>query len=238
MIRSVPRALAKVARRAYSDTVLWNFGRAKRKVLVSSIPKAGTHLLTAVLQEYTGGRRLSLGDGRDKDEFGRRVPISMKFLEEKDALLRPGDLLWGHVMPEPERVRFFKERGYVIFLMIRDPRDMVCSRLNQALNLHRDHYHGTLSGLSTSEEQLRHVMTHFTSFDAPSIALDFQAFREWEKLANRTMLRFEQLVGPQGGGSAEAQTREMRRVEQGLGIRNVQPSLPTYVRHGARKELE
>lgn len=218
VVRKRLRRAAHLVRRVYSDGIVWKANRAKCKVLLTSIPKAGTHLLLAVLEEYSLGRPVSLGDGRAVDEYGRRVPLTVEFLSKKDALMRPGDIMWGHVTPTPERVRFFEERGYAIFLMVRDPRDVVCSRISQAVNSERDHYHELLAGLATREERINHVIRHYTSFDAPSVASDFAEYRRWEEVGDITTMRYERLVGPEGGGSAEVQLREMMKIEDGFGL--------------------
>ena len=171
-----------------------------------------------MLAQYTGGRLVSLGDGRARDAFGVRVPITREFLEEKDALVRPGDILWGHLTPSAERLRLLEERGYVIFLMLRDPRDVVCSRVAQALSLQHDHYHEAVSSLATQEDRINQVIHHFPYFDGPSIGDIFRQYRRWEAPGGVVTLRYERLVGPAGGGSQEAQLREMLRIEDRFGL--------------------
>ena len=218
MLGTRSRRVAKALLRAYNDGVVWKANRAKRKILLTSIPKAGTHLLMAVLQQYTGGRLISLGEGRAVDEWNRRVPLTIDFLEEKDALVRPGDIMWGHVTPDAERVRFFEDRGYVIFLNIRDPRDVVCSRLNQAMGQETDQYHEVVASLSDTQERVDQIIRHYTTWDDVSIGETFERYRRWEESARVTTLRYERLVGPEGGGLSGAQLSEMRKLESSFGL--------------------
>jgi hypothetical protein len=105
--------------------------------------------------------------------------------------------------------------GFVHLLMIRDPRDVVVSRAFYRASNERLDSQSWFSGLDEHER----MMIAITGAEAPdgtsplpSIAQRLERYRPWLDDPSVCVVRFEDLVGPRGGGSEQAQHDTIRRV--------------------------
>ncbi len=204
------------------------------RVLVTSLPKSGTHLLSAVLAEfpelakYPGNRIdpsppwswLPGGDERVRLGVGRPRTVDRVRLRRFLAALRPGVLITGHVPHSPELAADLSDLGFRIIAMVRDPRDVVVSKVRFANSLpdgrrERERLRG-----ESHERQISLATEGYSSDgtdDAVHIGDRLRRIVAWRR-AGALVVRFEDLVGERGGGTAEAQLRTIGEIRSHIGL--------------------
>jgi hypothetical protein len=88
--------------------------------------------------------------------------------------------------------------------MIRDPRDVVISQAHYALANRRLNHHRYFASLPDLKSRILTMIRGHEPTLLPSIGELLGFYEGWLDAANH-VLRFEDLVGPPGGGSADAQ---------------------------------
>ncbi|MBL28160.1 MAG: hypothetical protein CMM50_11505 [Rhodospirillaceae bacterium] len=205
------------------------------RVIANSIPKAGTHLLTRTLELLgldlfptflNGGlqaRSMEVAETPDTVRVGSEWPCLVEN-ERFFALMSQvseGGFIKGH-LPYSSRVADMLARlRYRMVLMVRDPRDITVSHVNWALS--RDYLpHQKLYQALRPEDRLSAAIVGFRCEpNGPILAglrerLDHML--PWTEDPMCCLVRFETLVGAQGGGSREAQIAEMRRIADHLDL--------------------
>lgn len=185
------------------------------KVLVNTIPKSGSHLLVRCLEMFPNLR------------YCRRHVHRRMTIEEIEDILRrvdPGYFATGHLTFTPERFRLLTNLGFSILLMIRDPRDVAVSHFHYVTySYRRSRLHPYFIRLPDDSARL---MASILGVDPPdgnpnrwldNIGDRFRSYLRWAE-HGACVVRFEHLVGPQGGGNHDLQRREIRRVAEYLGI--------------------
>ncbi len=108
--------------------------------------------------------------------------------------------------------------------MIRDPRDQLISLASTSLKdpLNRDQsLEETLLDLLTGTERKKPWETRHGACDlvwSIGIVEFFNDFLRWTKEPNFLVVRFENLIGEEGGGTKEAQIKEIRKIVAHLGV--------------------
>ncbi|MBI5308682.1 MAG: sulfotransferase domain-containing protein, partial [Planctomycetes bacterium] len=102
------------------------------KVLLNSIPKAGTHLLERALDQFPLIRNA-----------GQKTLMAPQELEnhilQKILSIKKGQFLNAHLQAHPLLLQKLSESDIKILLMIRDPRDVALSRVKYVVNIDRTH---------------------------------------------------------------------------------------------------
>jgi hypothetical protein len=151
-------------------------------------------------------------------------PVSIPALRRVLQRIRRGHYAQAHTRCSDQLVALLTELRMKTLLILRDPRDVVVSHANYVANKERHVLFDFYQPLSDSER----IMTSIVGLEqsAPSapmllnVADRYQSLLPWlEKALNYTTF-FEELVGPQGGGSREAQIQELTNIAQHLGIRH------------------
>ena len=186
------------------------------KILANSIPKAGTHLLT---------RCLTLLPGITDSGLRLRGRVHDHSLESRLRLVGGGCFMPAHVFYTEQRDQILSDLGFRIVLIIRDPRDIVVSHYHYVTYGSRRHqlrdYYRTLP-----DDQAR-LMMSITGIQRPQsdptirlrdINSRYRSFLSWEN-HGACVVRFENMVGPRGGGSYETQRQEVHKIARHLGIR-------------------
>ena len=220
----------------------WTWGRhehanetdlARLRVLANSMPKCGTHLLSKLIAELTGCT-VGLGFLRTGDEMEAR-----RVLEEncQSAGSRCA-FLTGHQRYESGVELALRDAGYRVVLILRDPRDVVVSHAHWVIS--DEHNHAANRRFYRALPDLEHrVMVSICGrpagwnegnlSDHEQFLLEYHGVRldigtrlrrylPWIDSQISCVVRFENLVGPLGGGTREAQVEEIRRVANHLDI--------------------
>jgi len=207
-----------------------------------TMPKTGTHLMRPILEYLTDKSSISYWarDVRcrkaylyDKSKMKQlssspnavqaywlHQPISNNsFISILDALQNNNDFLVTHAPYSPQMENIFKQRNCAVFFLIRDPRDWVISVIR----------HPAVSGVDIYGEPIKD--RHFLSLDLNqkiqyilngtdtyySAAEVYQHFLSWKNSPLCCSLRFEALLGPNGGGaSKQEQMVELRKIASAL----------------------
>jgi hypothetical protein len=223
------RVLRRIGIRGYTSIVRANVFLPPPRVLLNGPGKSGTHLLSDCLslmpRMMFSGRHFALSeffyDPVGSSDFRSREPVSWpsldvgrirKYLEQCPQ----GMFVTAHARFHPDFSELVKELRFKHVLLLRDPRDVVVSHAFYMLrdDLHQHHGYYTKT-LQSDEERL---MASIRGFEEnaenylPPIRESFGAYLPWTDDPSTLVVRFECLIGPQGGGDAEKQLEEIERI--------------------------
>ncbi len=197
------------------------------RVLATSMPKAGTHLLASLLANFPrmmfSGRHYAFRNFRDSDGLDsgdtKEAPgdIAWDRVERALGSLRYGQYMTAHFAPLPELVALLEKLDYRTLVMLRDPRDVAVSSSFYLAHLQRHFLHDRFTTeFSTTDERLMAVIVGFSGKaegrGLPSVGDRLQRYKQWLEQPNASITRFEKLVGPNGGGSEEEQRQEVMAI--------------------------
>ncbi|HKJ59794.1 MAG TPA: sulfotransferase domain-containing protein [Halobacteriales archaeon] len=190
------------------------------RVLANSIPKSGTNLLLSCLAEFPNLRpsfeHVSMGSNRTAGTAELRGVL--------EATGR-GQYSSGHVFHTPETRAVVERTDVRMLLVVRDPRDVVTSHFHFVSEKHtghrlHDHYRSLPDEEARLMASIRGVDGVQTRDGKPleSIGEWLDAFLGWKEEPYVQLLRFEDLVGTQGGGSRTAQMDAVRAIAGHLDV--------------------
>jgi hypothetical protein len=209
------------------------------RVVANSIPKSGTHLLDRLLvllgfEMIEGGIRPHLVSGRygpvrrllrgrgEKVTVGVVSPqqVSRRWLARRLSGIPEGGFLNAHCLYSPELADLFCREGMKIVCILRDPRDVAVSQMHHIKQRKQHFAHEGYMALPSDRERLMVSIRggELGGRELQSLEQRYRRFLNWEQDGRAVMVRFEDLVGPEGGGSAEAQQRVVERVAGHLGV--------------------
>ncbi|MFK5947513.1 MAG: sulfotransferase domain-containing protein [Methylococcales bacterium] len=177
------------------------YGRvAVSPILLNSIPKAGTHLLENALENFPCIRNA-----------GKRT---VHFWGEPDAgvltsvsSIGRGSFLNAHLPAHPDIFKIVAENKIKVLFVIRDPRDIVLSHFNYVTKIDPSHHlYNLYSGMKDDDERLLASISGVGDI-RPSIGVVLREFEPWINNDQVFVCRFEDLIGPDGGGSSEVQNK-------------------------------
>lgn len=193
------------------------------RVLVNSIPKAGTHLLVSLLKNVP--RMMFAGRHHTFRHFG---PENAPALHEQEEMIidwdrlalvlravNNGQFMTGHFIGHERLFALLDNYGYKTILVLRDPRDIVVSSAFYFTREKRHYLHHRFNTeLRTTEQRIMATIqglpSTLTARGLEGIGGQIRRFMPWIDLPNTHICFFERLVGPQGGGCIEMQESEIR----------------------------
>jgi len=194
------------------------------RLLCNSWPKAGTHLLLELARQV-------VGEGawyRERAIKGYRGDLGRLLLQVDDRVRRHGQsvAIKGHYPWSVELERELLARGFKLLLMIRDPRDVLCSTLRWLRDLRPDwEASRVLQALPSEAMQLAAVIEglpkHLEPFAASEVRWElplpqrYASITPWTRSASCCVVRYEALSGNLGH---TVQLREVRRTLEFLGL--------------------
>lgn len=145
-------------------------------------------------------------------------------------------LVWSHWMYTPEFAEYLSINTFVIFLMIRDPRDQVVSMARMVHHGYEEHQKASLNDviLDLIDGRQQHFLLWGVERNGlypleweSGVIPFYQSYMPWMDVNTVCVIKFEDLVGVQGGGSQEKQRETMLYIAQKLGrsITNEQAQL-------------
>ena len=211
------------AYRAYARAQVWRRGP---RILVNSIPKAGTHLLTAELERLADlqNSRLQLDIDRlgmpgTSNDLGFPM-VNLPKTERAISTVRPGQMFSAHLYWSKELEDILSGAEICSIFIARDPRDIVLSRLHYAMGLRRHRLHPYLAEvLENDKDRLRSLIVgrNADPFIRP-LRATLQGYLPWLDRPGTLAVRFEDLVGQRGGGTAERKRDALRSIVDLCGI--------------------
>ncbi|MFL5768246.1 MAG: hypothetical protein ACJ758_10445 [Actinomycetota bacterium] len=193
---------SKLARRATD--------RSAPRVFCVSIPKAGTHLLERALCLHPRMYRKLLPTVSDEN-IGK-VGGFGKVLHR----IRAGEVVASHLRFAPPYPQQLERSGVAGVFLVRDPHDIVVSQVHY-VSKRADHRLHDAFAERDAREKLRLAITGDHDRGAPSIGERLDYFAGWLD-AGCLVLRFEDLVGPGGGGDESRQRASIASLLRHAGL--------------------
>lgn len=206
-------------------------GRTPR-ILVNSVPKAGTHLLMGVLDALPGVRSswTHLGARELVRSDVHNAPVLLNSADHLDwervrrrlCAAKLGQYSTGHLFPYPELFAVLAELDYRVVFVNRDPRDIVVSMSAYRIDLKRHPQRTRYEGLPDFEARLLATIAGFEPVGSLPGSAPFgerlASYVGWLNAPLTIVSRFEQLVGPRGGGSKTAQIEGIGQIADHIGL--------------------
>lgn len=188
------------------------------RVCAISLPKSGTHLLTSLLGHLPkmmfSGLHIDLGAYVAPGALASTV-VDVRALRRNLASVRDGQFMTGHLPAIPEVTDALREFDFATLLIIRDPRDVMVSLAHYLASDPSHHFHRRLAPVPFPD-RLSALITGFpadaSSPGLPSIGDRLTLYQPWLANPGVCVVRFEDLVGPDGEGSRADQIAITRRV--------------------------
>ncbi|MES2345081.1 MAG: hypothetical protein V4494_03990 [Chlamydiota bacterium] len=179
-----------------------------RKVFILTIPKSGSHLIEKAVQEITH-REVKM------------LPYKTLWTLPRVQELEIDDIIhWTHFYKEADALKNVDPNKYIKIINIRDPRDVIISQrdmANRRGNWARwtpPHFFDDYFKLS-QEDRLSFSIYFPDKYDSVKVFLDRAL--AWVEDPDVFICRFEDLVGPQGGGDRLRQENTLRGLAHHLG---------------------
>jgi hypothetical protein len=171
-------------------------------------------------------RRLIRGPrwARSPISVGVDIPISIgsKWLSNKIIRSR-GKCFGGHAAYSDHLLHIMKQHGVYPIQIVRDPRDVIVSFAHW-IETRPDYYaYPLFAGLSIPDRMLmliRGGLVNSIYYDSFATIMD-RSYGWLNRTNDVLVVRFEDIVGANGGGSDEGQIRAVKRIVDWVGLKEV-----------------
>lgn len=219
------RVLRDVGIGIYRSVVRANKFLPPPRVLLNGPPKSGTHLLSDCLslmpQMMYSGRHFALTDfiAQDTAESTRNYPDVQEthlasFLEKCPQ----GMFATAHARYHPSLATLIEAVPFKHIFLLRDPRDVAVSHVFYVKRevLHPQHTHFT-EVLRSDDERLMETILSFKAEVSEGTPLrsafdTFAGCLPWLDHPSTLVVRFEDLIGPRGGGNPNVQRATIKKL--------------------------
>lgn len=208
------------------------------RVLINSLPKSGTNLVASILACLTPFCFKKIPLNRNlrfhplnfvwprgpKCLVGVDQPQSVRLHTVRHVLrkLAPGSYTSGHIPYEDQVEKLLYALDIRTLMVLRDPRDVVVSQVYH-VGKNKGHFlHDYYSRLPTDRDRLVAAIcgvedaSHHTH--ARSIGDKLRMTLGWIEAKNAITFTFEELIGPEGGGSPAVQSESIQRIGRHIGL--------------------
>lgn len=183
------------------------------RTLANGIPKAGSHLLKRCLDLSGQLEGLDLGVGL----YGLEGRRGLRARERMMRRLGGGTYVLAHLPYSAEAESILDELGYRHVLIVRDPRDIAISRYRFETSFEHLPLHELFAGLPDDGARLATSIGGHAGSGLGDIGTRMRSYLGWRGKAC-SVVRYEKLVGPRGGGSRAEQIEEIDRLFRYLGL--------------------
>lgn len=194
----------------FSDIKFRVFANHSPKVLANSIPKSGTNLLLRALYLFPSMHR------KLHKTLNNRSGDVCKVINS----IRNGEICSAHLKYEDNIDSALHDNDVKNIIIVRDPRDIAVS--NCMYVTYKDTSH-RLSDYFINElnDDDQRIMASIKGVSASklkdgveslSLAEHFEGYMKWQKDKNCLVIKFEDLVGANGGGTYEQQLLCVRKI--------------------------
>jgi Sulfotransferase domain len=205
-------------------------GRRLKSVLGVRKPEdvmgIGPHLVEG--GRFPPARRFLRGRG-EKVTVGVVSPrqISRRWLAGRLSRVPNGCFVNAHCLYTQDLADLFREGGMEVVCILRDPRDVAVSQMHYLKQLKNHFAHEEYMALPSDHERLMVSIRggELGGRRLRSLAERYGRFLGWEREGGAVMVRFEDLVGPGGGGSEEARRLAVGRIAEHLGVPLDEPTI-------------
>jgi len=211
---------------------------ADPKIFVNSLPKSGTYLLASVLELMPDiymhnlklNRRLRnhplnylLFFNRTTVLAGVDQPCKIKLqtLESKIRRIKKNSFSIGHIPYDPLVVDLLESYHIKTLFMIRDPRDIVVSKMYFNVKMKKHFLHKHYMSLGSDKARLKAAILGVKKPNGEPLALGIaeklRSVLSWLQTDYVESVRFEDLIGYHGGGNRERQIQSILSVAAHIG---------------------
>lgn len=183
------------------------------KVVLNSLPKSGTHLLESLffklpLMRHNGDKTLMV-------ETQNPIPNKLKHI----TALKKGQFLLSHMQFHTTIIDAANLNGVKIINLIRDPRDVIISHLNYVQNMDKTQKsHKLISQYDNRLDRLKVLIDGKINIIEPfTIVLD--KFQPWTVEPKVLSVKFEHLIGSNGGGNDQHQKVAVSNIAEFISIK-------------------
>jgi len=141
------------------------------------------------------------------------VMITASTYEHLFKVVKPGSFIIGHVPYSETSDKIHQEKLDLTLTIIRDPRDMILSMLRHVKDRKTHHAHNYLFNvLDDDKARFFAIADGYNNKYGYLVGAEsmLNSMLDWIKTDNNLSLKFEDIVGEQGGGSKENQLNSMR----------------------------
>jgi hypothetical protein len=181
------------------------------RVLSISLPKAGTHLLE---------RAVCLHPRLHRKMLATVWPEALERWQGLSGLLdtlAPGQVVVAHLPFELDYPAVIEAGGVRALFLTRDPRDIVLSQAHYAVQKPDHPFHQAFAGQTDLRGRVLVAIEGDPATGLPSIGDRLERYVGWLRGPAETV-RFEDLIGPNGGGDAARQRDAVERIYRHLGF--------------------
>ena len=219
---------------------LTDFGGIRPRVVSERRETAAHQTLRALLGTREQGKFLGIGPhllegGRlpwaremlrsrspEKIVVGVEFPreIGRKWLERRLNRVPDGSVVSAHCVYTPRFDQLLSEQKMRTVCILRDPRDTAVSHMHYVKQRPRHRAYKEYMTLPNDHDRLMVSIRGgmLGPHNLSSLNERYRRFLGWEREGGAVMVKFEDLVGPQGGGNEKAQRRAVERVVEHLGL--------------------
>lgn len=193
----------------------WSFNKLDIKVLNLSLPKSGTNMIEQILSAIPGLRM----------QFGKSLTYKGdKYINSYISRLKSlknGTYLSAHLPFKTEIYDVINHHGIKCIVTIRDPRAVFCSLYNYLDSM--DHTHPAskyMRTLNSKNEKINFLVNGYQGIAQPFDKI-LEEYMGWLNQASVKVIRFEDIVGPIGGGSLLERSKQLEDLFCFLDINNL-----------------
>ncbi len=197
--------------------------KAGHPTLCNSLPKSGTHLLERALCLHPDLYRKLQPTLRNANLAARGGLAGVL------AKSRPGQVLVAHLPFGIEDRDALRVSGTASIAMVRDPRDIVVSMVHYIPKRKRHPFYELFGSETDFSARLRLAIRGSSQHGLISIGERLRRFEGWLDEAD-LVVRFEDLVGPTGGGDAATQTETIAAICKTAGVDGSEPRVAAIAR--------
>lgn len=213
--------------------------QVKAKVLVNSLPKSGTNLLASILDCTPGVQfqrvilnrnlrwhpfnYLPFGDRRTcLAGVDQPAKVTLSAVRQVLSKLQPGCYTSAHMPYDAGVEEILTKFDIRPFFVIRDPRDVAVSGVKHAMQ-HTGHFlHEAYKALPSDKARLlaaiQGIRRDDGTFMGSGMAAKIRSIEGWLGASAVVTLKFEDMIGAQGGGSDESQQSAILKVGEHIGL--------------------
>jgi hypothetical protein len=192
---------------------------APPRVLANSLPKSGTHLVTALLDRLPDMRYS--GHHLTAYDFARDGKVDWAAVGRRLGSVSNGQYVSAHLPASPELFDVVARLGYRCLFAIRDPRDAAVSDMHYITRFAKHPLHQAMNALP-EEQRLAAVVAGMPGERRgipllESMQQRLDDYLGWTTAPATRTVRFEALVGSRGGGDDDLQLAEIMAIGAHVG---------------------
>ena len=138
-------------------------------------------------------------------------------LEKLLSRLRPGQIAVSHLWYSEERLQAIRSTGVRAICLIRDPGDIAVSNAFYIANNPDHECYRLFASAGSLQEQIKLVLAGDSQFGLDPLQDVLRSFSGW-LTSDLLVVRYEDLVGPAGGGSSQAQFQTLLSIYNYIGM--------------------